>query len=57
MQTGWVATIDGNGRRYFYHPSTTQSTWTLPQGAVLDLDGTFRNKRGRLLEDLQVRLV
>jgi hypothetical protein len=43
--TPWVEAIDQNtSKLYYYHAKTGSSAWALPDGALLDPDGSYRNK-------------
>ena len=52
--TPWVEAIDNDsGTLYYYHPKTGSSSWTLPQGALIDTDGSHQNKYTYLRNYLQ----
>ena len=43
--TPWTEAIDeASGELYYFHPKTRSSAWALPEGALLDSDGSFHNK-------------
>ena len=45
-QQGWIECFDNTTYKpYYYHTLSKQTLWSLPQGAFVDIEGTFRWKR------------
>ena len=53
----WVEVVDERAHKIFFcHSKTNAIAWKLPEGALLDETGSFKNKRNYLLNQMQRRM-